>query len=371
MKKDTFFNNSTEAEVQGQGKGKRKFLKTFSFSALALLMGTAGVFAFAPLGAGAQGGALASASEMVDQINTKADGENIKYAPSPLGLDPENDPVIYTTESGLEIKYGGLDVNASLGSGNLKGYPYITMGTYNGYAVNWVIIGRAPDTNTFNSSITSFLFSTWTGKTNYNYNKYFLSNVYETITPAGTAIKTTTSSKSYVMDNYSVNLSHIVNNSEIPSGCVLAFSECCLGYSYFNSTSAANSTYDSPGSNNTGGRYRYRSSSTYSNTTQLTLTYSTTGSTLYTNVTNLYSSKLGLTDAQKNLIQPQKLNTLYTNNTTPYLDTYSTDGNTLYNLFPLAGYKDYNGGYTGSTPGNENFILTTYLKKCRIMLLFV
>ena len=64
---------------------KSKFLKPFSFASLALLMGAAGVFAFAPLGANPS---LASASEMVDQINTKADGEKIKYAPSALGLDP-------------------------------------------------------------------------------------------------------------------------------------------------------------------------------------------------------------------------------------------------------------------------------------------
>ena len=120
---------------------KKTFLKSLSFTSLALLMGAAGVFAFAPLGASPNN--LANANEMVDQINTKADGENIKYAPSALGLDPENDPVIYTTESGLEIKYGGIDLNNSLASGKpLSGYPYFTMGTYNGYAVNWVIIGR-------------------------------------------------------------------------------------------------------------------------------------------------------------------------------------------------------------------------------------
>ena len=111
---------------------KSKFLKAFGFSSLALLMGIAGTMAFAPLGATPS---VAGAST-VDQINTKADGENIKYAPSALGLDPENDPVIYTTESGLELKSHYIS-NAT----PVSKVQYFTLGSYNGTPVNWLIVG--------------------------------------------------------------------------------------------------------------------------------------------------------------------------------------------------------------------------------------
>ena len=344
---------------------KSKFLKPFSFTSLALLMGIAGTMAFAPLGASQS---VAGASEMVDQINTKADGENIKYAPSALGLDPENDPVIYTTESGLEIKYGGESVSDKVASGPLAGYPYFTMGTYNGYAVNWVIIGRNTNDTVFTSAISAHLYSTW--KTNNNVSSatyatkgyYFFNNTYETTTPAGNAINGVVPSKSYVADVTKATKS-VVANAEVPSGCVLAISECCLGYSYFNCTSAASSTYNAKGSYNFGSRYRYIGSAGKSDGAGDTITYSTNPGTLFTYVNNLYSNNLGLTTAQKNMIQGQKLKTAYPNNGSgpAYLDTYDTDGNTIYNLFPLADFKAGTFYNQSSNPGDENFLMSTYL----------
>ena len=260
---------------------KSKFLKPFSFTSLALLMGAAGVFAFAPLGTGPS---VAGASEMVDQINTKADGENIKYAPSALGLDPENDPVIYTTESGLEIKYGGA--TTILGGGNeqsdfsaaplpsgkpLSGYPYFTMGTYNGYAVNWVIIGKSTTgipTSSGTMNIADYQkLSTWQGRIGESPTyKYFFDNTYEATTPAGLAIKNggllndyTARKIEYTMLDPSI-LSSVIPNDEISSGCVLAISECCLGYSWFNCSSggATGANGTTSASTSYGSRYRYR-----------------------------------------------------------------------------------------------------------------
>ena len=267
-------------------KKKHKILKTFSFTSLALLMGAAGVFAFAPLGASP---IVANANEMVDQINTKADGENIKYAPSPLGLDPENDPVIYTTESGLEIKYGGESVSDQLASSQpLAGYPYFTMGTYNGYAVNWVIIGRNTNDTVFTSAISSYLYSTW--KTNNNVSSatfttkakyWFNGGGYETTTPAGSAINGVVPSKSYVADVTKATKS-VVGKDEVPSGCVLAVSEKCLGAAVFNTAAKAN----------------YETSS------------------IKPLFDNLYSSGLGLTSAQKALIKSQTIQSTTSTNTT-------------------------------------------------------
>ena len=235
---------------------------------------------------------------------------------SPLGLDPENDPIIYTTESGLEIKYGGLDLEGTLASGNLKGYPYFTMGTYSGKAVNWVIIGRAPDVtqNVYIGEKQSLLFSTWKANSNNVLAKYFASNTFETNSPAGSAINASTASKSYVVDNEKIttSLSSITSNAEIQSGCVLAISEYCLGNSVFSS-----------------GTNRYSQS------------------TLYTTFTNLYNTGLGLTTAQKSLIKPQKLLTSYYGGV---IDSYTTDGGKLYSLFPMS----------TSSGGKDNFEVPTY-----------
>ena len=253
---------------------KKTFLKSLSFTSLALLMGAVGVFAFAPLGASPNN--LANANEMVDQINTKADGENIKYAPSALGLDPENDPVIYTTESGLEIKFGGENISDQFPSGKpLSGYPYFTMGTYNSHAVNWIIVGRNTNDDVFLNKLTYHLFSTW--KTNNskhsgtyeNKGYYFFKDHYEATTPAGSAINGVVPSKSYVADVTKVTKT-VVGTDEVPSGCVLAVSECLLSNTIFNSSNT-NNTYE--------------------------------GSNMQTVLKQYYDTTLGLSSTQKNLIQ--------------------------------------------------------------------
>ena len=233
---------------------KKTFLKSLSFTSLALLMGIAGTMAFAPLGASPS---VAGASEMVDQINTKADGENIKYAPSALGLDPENDPVIYTTESGLKIKFGGAAT--ALGGGNetttisydslasgkpLSGYPYFTMGTYSGYAVNWVIIGKSTTMPTTTSMSWDYdILANWQSNHGSETYKNFFEQTYETTTPAGSKIN------NEILNDYaarrleyifnSSNFSSVVPNDEIPSGYVLALCE----YSFTNLDYGGNNKY--------------------------------------------------------------------------------------------------------------------------------
>ena len=244
--KKTFFNNSTRGgDLQATTKTKRKVFRTFGFASLALLMGAAGVFAFAPLGANPNN--FANANTLSDEINTKADGENIKYAPSALGLDPENDPVIYTTESGLEIKYGGENVNDQIASGQpLAGYPYFTMGTYNGYAVNWVIIGRNTNDTVFTSAISAYLYSTW--KTNNNVSSspfttkakyWFNGGGYETTTPAGSAINGVVPSKSYVADATKATKSITTLDGFLSTNEVYCITECSLFTTQFQKTSTA------------------------------------------------------------------------------------------------------------------------------------
>ena len=409
--KKTFFNNSTKGnETQSQSsKSKRKFLKTFSFTSLALLMGIAGTMAFAPLGATTP---LASASTM-DQINTKVDGENIKYAPSALGLDPENDPVVYTTDSGLEIKMSnafatskGGTVTTTTNTGytytqNLSNFYYFTMGTYSGtiytaknktetYSVsnepvNWIILGLGANTGYFLDTVSANLFSTW--KTNISglphnntngitYGQYFFQNIFENTTPAGTAINGVVPSKSYVMEKVRASIPVNPGNlNEIPEGCMLVLSEKLLGQMYFNSSGAINANhttgiakcYNVYGSGYYGSRYRYFGARNTINTsnTQTWTTTNNAGGSLYNAVNNLFSknnstgaiigNSLGFTQAQADLIIPQKLKTYYYNGSTGYVETFETDGNTYYTMFPLS-KKDST--YTST---NQNFCIDDYL----------
>ena len=235
---------------------KSKLFKTISFSSLALLMGIAGTMAFAPLGASPS---VASASETVDQINTKADGENIKYAPSALGLDPENDPVIYTTESGLEIKFGGyygkggVDYESPDG-GALSGYPYFTYGVYSGYPVNWIILAKST-TGTFAEKTLNGVetvadyqkLSVWQGKTarSPSYADFF-SKTYEITTPAGLAIKNNNLLNDITARKYEYITTKITDsviaslptNSGIAASSVFCVSECVFGSSYWSSSDA-------------------------------------------------------------------------------------------------------------------------------------
>ena len=228
MRKIKFSNISTKAEVQGQRKGKLKVWKTFGFASLALLMGVAGVFAFAPLGTSPN---VANANEL--ETTTETGG---------LITPKADDPVIYTTERGIEIKYGNAiptNTQSSLGSGNLKGFPYFT--TTNGSTTyTWVIIGRNPNVTTLSTAVQSYLFSTWKANNpssdSWKYSKSFFANTYETTTPAGTAINNVVSSKSYVSDNISLSISGITSHGEIPSDSVLALSNTITTTTYWNPT---------------------------------------------------------------------------------------------------------------------------------------
>ena len=111
---------------------KKKIVKIIAASGLAVMMGVGtlcGVL-LAPMNS-----AQASVGGGVTNSTT-----------SPLGLDPENDPVICTTESGLEIKFHQTfkDYYAgNLETGALAGYSYVTMGKYNNNPINWVVIGMS------------------------------------------------------------------------------------------------------------------------------------------------------------------------------------------------------------------------------------
>ena len=222
-------------------------------------MAAGGAFAFAPLGASPS---VANANEMVDQINTKADGENIKYAPSALGLDPENDPVIYTTESGLEIKFGGAATvigggteSPTINNPNLTGFLYVTMGVYSYAPVNWIIVAKSSTgsflTKSLGHNFSYQKLSVWQGQTakTSSHNNFF-TNTYEITTPAGLAVKNdnllndiTARGLYYNIPDSFSSATNVVEKSDLPSDSIYCISECVFGSSSWSSS-------DSGGSNN-------------------------------------------------------------------------------------------------------------------------
>ncbi|MBQ2713745.1 MAG: hypothetical protein IJF22_02075 [Clostridia bacterium] len=295
---------------------KSRVLKAMGFSSLALVMGAIGTLAFAPLN-------LAQISSASEAEMTTEQG---------LITPKADDPVIYTTESGLEIKYGNSapsTYNQSLSSGNLKGFPYFTT-TANSTTYTWVIIGRNSNVYAFNySNMASFLFSTWKTNSTQTYQlgangTYFFKNIYESTTPAGSAINNVVPSKSYVMDG-----SPLVHNAEIPSGCVLCLLNSIAETSSFASSRSDSTNYYSNASN----KIRSKCEGFYSNDT---FGFGT-----------LLSSLQNITVSQGNVYAPS---------------TWSWSQTSVSNqkFFPLN--ADY------SYPGTSNFKYTSYLTSAQFAL---
>ena len=273
---------------------KRKILKKFSLASLAVVMASAAIFAVIPIGASAS--------------------SSPPLTTSGLGLDPKNDPVVYTTESGLQIKYGGIDVESSLSSGALKGYAYFTMGTYSNKPINWIIIGRNSNVSSIQNAITKYVFSNWHSIfDSTKFGKYYFENHFEAYSPAGELIESVISSNTYVQDQEVISFSSIPSNSEISSGCVLVLSEYVLTTSAFGNS----------------GKYQ--------------------GSTLKSVMDNLYTTNLSLTSSQKALIQAVSLKTWNHGSLATNADCF---------IFPLGSQK-YNeeSNYTM----DENFNVGDYL----------
>ena len=357
---------------------KKKIFKTLAFSSLALVMAAGGIFAFAPIGA--------SASTPPPTTTTG------------LGLDPKNDPVVYTTESGLEIKMSNADkfsgtVTTTTNTGttytqDLTSFYYFTMGTFSGTIytgangsttasydvsnepVNWIILGVGSHSNAFVESVSNYLFSTI--KNNdylFSNGEYYFDNQHETFSPAGQLIDSTINAKTYIMGKVKDS---ITVHTEIPKGCMLVISEKLLGQMYFNSTGVINYTIDTSnktsgyrvkGTGRYGDRYRYYGDVNTSTAGAQTWNNKTDGS-LYTYINSLFSkntsgtilsNSLGLSSTQADLIVPQQLYTLYSNgNDLPLAETPSTDGGTYYTMFPLS----YRAAHTST---KQNFCIDDYL----------
>ena len=325
---------------------KSKLLKSLGFASLAVFMGATALFAFAPLN---------NTSIAAGGLNVSANTENQTFD---LGLRPDTDPVVYVTESGLEIKMSNASKFSETSTfttntgysytQNLTGFYYFTMGTFSGTIytakntsekftvtnepVNWIILGRG---NGFQFSDT---------------------------TPAGTSIKNENEKQEIGVANslyLPIALESIPENEQdIPDNCFLVLSEKLLGQTYFNSSGTMNYSLYTGSSigyflkssgGNFGNRYRfYGNVGTTGNGSQSWNTTNNTGGTLYNYINNLFTknnstgaiqgdNQLGFTQAQADMIVPQQLYTYFSNGEGyNYQETPSSDGGTYYTMFPLA-----------------------------------
>ena len=341
---------------------KSKLLKSLGFASLAVFMGATALFTFAPLN---------NTPIVAGGLNASANTENQTFD---LGLRPDTDPVVYVTESGLEIKKSNGKYTSTTTVTTNRGYSYtqdltsfyyFTMGTFSGTVytaktqadkyevsnepVNWLIIGRGEF------------------------------NFYDE-TPAGNSIENDKNKQEIAaLQNYlPMSMSTIPEGpeGEIPDNCFLVISEKILGSMYFNAKGAINYSFFSSSGNNPnvninrgqgtygyGGRYRYISDNDVSTTGQKWTTSGNTGGSLYNYINSLFNknnstgaiitNSLGFTQTEADMIVPQQLYTYYYNGS-HLQETPNTDGATYYTMFPLARKNAYSSIY-------QNFCIEDYL----------
>ena len=212
---------------QGEIMEKRRIFKKISLCMLSVFIGLLTIM----------GTACAPVSGNTPPILPE-ESPPVQEQPSPFGLQPDTDPVVYTTQSGLDIKFGGatlengMEYGTLTGSVALSGYLYLTMG-----GTNWVIIGRNPNTGIYGVGAggvetTQLTLASWLSETA-SLNKDFqawVDTYYETRTDAGSAIFGDNISADPVIGEIQIATridlsSKEVPNAEIPAGCVLCLSE--------------------------------------------------------------------------------------------------------------------------------------------------
>ena len=324
--------NLTSTQALTPQAPRKKFLKIFAAVSLALITCATTLLATAPFGTGAASAAAAE-SEMTAQE---------KLAAGTLNLNPDTDPTIYTTESGLEIKFGG----ATLESGGLSGFTYFTMGEFTGTdkvtrPINWVIIGKS--TSGFNTGLNLFSF--------------FQELVEEgpaipqdTVSAAGTAIQNDIFTPSDTVVGGALNTSSLEKTTEeIPPGCVLVLSEDTFEQTIFMSTQVASAA-----------GYSSNYISDYScETGELRVLIDS-----YCKENNgTFSSTLGFTQSEMRLIQKQFLKTAWRNPDKVVEQTIIP----AY-LFPMASYTCREGNYRADAVSeytSQNYLVETYLDAYR------
>ena len=211
-------NNACCGTICQSKKKQKKFVKVACGISLSIFMGT-----MAFLGAACTPNSVTtSGSQGAQGISGAESGSSTASSSisNPFNLNAQSDPTMFTTQSGLNIKFGG--VNGTVESGALTGYAYITMGAYNNTPVNWVIIG-------YNSSL-GYLFS---GEVINGGNGLLDDTLIDG--PAGEAIKNNNWYSPY----------GVQNDTELKAGEVLVISQGTLGTACFDAETSYSNDYNS------------------------------------------------------------------------------------------------------------------------------
>ena len=203
---------------------QKRLLRIFAAAGLVMIMG-----------AGVLYGSLIS----MNTIHSKTSAsEDISLTPQEqllngtLNFDPENDPVIFTTDYGLEIKshnVGEVPVSTTSSKGSITvsstNWNYISAGGY-----NWIIIGS------YSSS--SYTISTIRGDE-------YPSSIPDK-TDAGNALESASNKALLKINNITIpKFTNAVtpSNGEIPYGCVLCLCAGTAGESYFDNHNPSRYSY--------------------------------------------------------------------------------------------------------------------------------
>lgn len=261
-----FEDNCTAAKEQATICNK-KFSKIVCSFGLAALLGAMALF-----GAACTPNSAATSGPQGTQ-SAAGGSASTGSSTSPFNLNPETDPVLFTTQSGIDIKFGGATVE----SGALTGYTYFQMGIYNNEPVNWVIIGYNGSTILPNQLISQNMKAWYYNDCDNSYIDFLLNNSG----PAGESILLDTNKAEIVKEMiFGTITKAVLNNTELNDGEYLCISEDILGTSIF-------------GSNND---------------------YGDANCSLRIYLENLFNTNLGLTPSEKALFQPKTLGTATTLN---------------------------------------------------------
>ena len=216
-------------------KGKKWGLKILSFGLLGVMLASTGLFGL---------GHTTTQAQTAQGGSTLADGGAIDNS---FNLHPETDPVIYTTESGLKIKFGGATLSSSQSS-SLQGYTYFEMGTYNSSPILWAIIGRS--SQGFETQGKTSLLSYFSNLSTSTAISNWINNYFETETPYGNAIWNDDTMGNSIIAGQRLELSSLETTSdiidkELDSGEVLCFAVTNITTSAFDSTRQNNYNNDS------------------------------------------------------------------------------------------------------------------------------
>lgn len=209
-------------------------------------------FGVAPItsGVGVFGDNYAGSSLSVSPLNSseKAIHDAAILSGGDLGLDPENDPVVWVTDNGFEIKSHDVAVSSGTTTVSSVSYKYVTLGSW-----NWIIIGYSTKEGTPSSGISGYVnvggptYNDYANVTNNNNIRNQL--VPESTSPAGKTIynelalgcKDQYYSSSAVTAT-TTKLKEIFTNAkadpqnEIPANCVLCLCAGTTGTTSYNNT---------------------------------------------------------------------------------------------------------------------------------------